>query len=311
MKPSVQTPSRRRPSLPRPQTISVGIDLAGVSHRETGLALIRDGRLERVETAGDDAEILHFVAEAGLSAVVAINAPLTRPLGRCCLDDDCPCRTDPGTRSRRLERELARMGVPTLATALIKVLARRGARIAGLLRDAGWSPIEVYPFATLKLLGLPYSGKKTDAGRRRIERGLRGLVDGLRHPRATNHEIDAVICALTAELSRIGMTREVGDPVEGLMIVPSRDLACPTPDLLLASESPGSTRPDVAGTGGEPWTKTNAPTGSSVTSTIPPSKRSPTRSRRASAADPPKPNSPKNGSPKTRRPASSSSTDRS
>jgi len=46
------------------------------------------------------------------------------------------------------------MGVPTLATALIKVLARRGARIAEALRAQGHEPIEVYPFATLRLLGL-------------------------------------------------------------------------------------------------------------------------------------------------------------
>ena len=58
---------------------------------------------------------------AGRWGTVAINAPLTRPLGRCCLDDDCRCRQDPGTRSRELERELGRMGVPTLATAIIKV----------------------------------------------------------------------------------------------------------------------------------------------------------------------------------------------
>jgi predicted nuclease with RNAse H fold len=151
---------------------------------------------------------------------VAINAPLTRPLGRCCLDDDCPCRTDPGTRSRQLERELGRMGIPTLATALIKVLARRGERLARALRQRGYEALEVYPFATLRLLGLPAHGKKTPAGRRRIHRALKPLVPGLDHPRASEHQLDSVVCALTALLWRLGRTRSVGLPEEGLMTIP-------------------------------------------------------------------------------------------
>ena len=152
---------------------------------------------------------------------MAINAPLTRPLGRCCLDDDCRCRHDPGTRSRQLERELARMGVPTLATALLKVLARRGGRIAAALRERGCEPLEVYPYATLRLLGLPCHGKRTPQGRRRILRALREIVPGLKHPRATEHQLDAVVCALTAQLWRECRTRDVGLPDEGLMIVPA------------------------------------------------------------------------------------------
>ena len=198
----------------------MGIDLAGVPHRETGVAILTRGRLELLTSADDDAEILDLARRAGRWGTVAINAPLTRPLGRCCLDDDCPCRQDPGTRSRQLERDLGRMGVPTLATALLKVLARRGARIAEALRELGYEPLEVYPFATLRLLGLPWRGKRTVAGRRRIYRALRPLVPGLRHPRASEHQLDAVVCALTAQLWREGRTRTVGLPEEGLMTIP-------------------------------------------------------------------------------------------
>jgi predicted nuclease with RNAse H fold len=214
-------PSRRRPRRPG---VCVGIDLAGVPYRETGIAILRAGRLELLTTAGDDAEVLGFARAAGRWGTVAVNAPLTRPLGRCCLDDACRCRVDPGTRSRQLERDLARMGVPTLATALIKVLARRGAQVATALRAMGHEPLEVYPFATLRLLGLPASGKKTEVGRRRIHRALKPLVPGLRHPRATEHQLDAVVCALTALLWREGRTRTVGLPEEGLMTIPDGTL---------------------------------------------------------------------------------------
>ncbi|QDV38231.1 DUF429 domain-containing protein [Tautonia plasticadhaerens] len=199
----------------------VGIDLAGVERRETGVAVLVDGRLELLTSAGPDAEILALATLAGPGGTVAINSPLTRPLGRCCLEDDCPCRDDPGTRSRQLERELARMRVPALATALLKVLARRGERIATAMRGAGIEPIEVYPYATLRLLGLPTAGKKTADGRRRIRRALKPLVPGLDRQHASEHRLDAIVCAYTAQLWREGRARAVGVPEEGLMIIPA------------------------------------------------------------------------------------------
>lgn len=210
----------RYPNPFPPPTICVGIDLAGVEHRETGVAVLRDGRLDLLTAAGGDGEILALAALAGPGSTVAINAPLSRPRGRCCLDDDCPCRHDPGTRSRKLERDLLHMGVPILATGLIKVLARRGHALAEILRWEGWEPLEVYPFATLRLLGLPTQGKRTRLGRQRIHHALQPLVPGLDHPDASEHQLDAVVCALTAALWRHGRTRTVGAADEGLMIIP-------------------------------------------------------------------------------------------
>jgi predicted nuclease with RNAse H fold len=203
----------------------LGLDLAGVERNETGVALLRDGRLERLAPAYADGELLAWVRGAGPAATVAINAPLTRPRGRCCLDDDCRCRTDPGTRSRQVERDLARMRVPTLATALLKVLARRGIRLAEALRREGWDPLEVYPQATLRLLGLPCTGKRTELGRRRIHAALQPLVPGLEHADASEHQLDAVICAYTAWLWRTGRARPIGDVDEGVMVIPLAGVA--------------------------------------------------------------------------------------
>ena len=201
--------------------VCVGIDLAGVEARESGVAVLRGGRLVDLRPAHTDAEVLAAARLAGLAGTVAINAPLTRPAGRCCLDDACPCRQSPGTRSRQVERDLGRLGVPTLATALIKVLARRGRRIGLALRVGGVWPLEVYPFATLKLLGLPCRGKRTAEGRRAIHDTLAARVPGLSHPDASDHQLDAVACALTADLWRRGLAREVGDPAEGVIVVPT------------------------------------------------------------------------------------------
>ncbi|HZU75729.1 MAG TPA: DUF429 domain-containing protein [Dehalococcoidia bacterium] len=205
----------------------LGVDLAGMERHETGIALLRGGRLELLTTAATDDDILRFAALAGREAMVAINAPLTLPRGRCCLDDDCPCRHDPGTRSREVERVLGRMRVPTLATALLKVLARRGMRLAAALRASGWEPLEVYPYATLRLLGLPTAGKRTELGRRRIHDALCPLVPGLARPDASEHQLDAVACAYTAHLWRQGRARTVGDPAEGLMVIPDVAIAPP------------------------------------------------------------------------------------
>ena len=200
----------------------VGIDLAGVERNPTGVAVLRAGQLERLDSVSTDEDILAVAALATRGGgAVAINAPLTLPLGRCCLDDECRCRYVPGVRSRQLELQLRRMGVPILATGLIKILARRGLRLAAALREAECGPpLEVYPFATLRLLGLPTTGKRTEAGRRRIHAALQPLVPGLDHPQASEHELDAVVCALTAQLWLAGRARVVGLAEEGLMVVP-------------------------------------------------------------------------------------------
>ena len=216
----------RLASAPLPSSICLGIDLAGVEHRETGVAIVEDDRLIHLGSIDTDAAILAVASTLPPDAAVAINAPLTLPVGRCCLDDACRCRHDPGTRSREIERELARGRIPTLATALIKVLARRGIRLADALRSAGRQPIEVYPFATLRLLGLPTTGKRSRVGRTVIQAALRPLVPGLDHPDASEHQLDAVVCALTARLWQLGRTRTVGRADEGLMVVP--DVPYPT-----------------------------------------------------------------------------------
>jgi uncharacterized protein len=211
-----------------------------VEHRETGIAVLRGGRLDLLTSAGTDAEILGLIVGNGRDSTVAINAPLTRPRGRCCLDDECRCRHDPGTRSRELERELGRMRIPTLATALLKVLARRGARLAKSVRAAGFEPLEVYPYATMRLLGLPYAAKRTELGRARIHEALAALVPGLHHPGASEHQLDAVVCALTAQLWRAGRTRTVGAPDEGLMTIPDVIAAAPAESSVLRAAEPGA-----------------------------------------------------------------------
>jgi len=157
------------------------------------------------------------------------------------------------SRSRQIERDLLRLRVPILATALIKVLARRGIRLAGDFRRAGWEPLEVYPYATLRLLGLPTAGKRTQLGRRRIHQALQPMAPGLDHPDASEHQLDAVVCAYTAKLWRDGRVRTVGIPEEGLMVIPDVNALAPdraTP--LEATRRVAETASDYATAGRSP-----------------------------------------------------------
>jgi uncharacterized protein len=112
-----------------------------------------------------------------------------------------------------------------LAPLVSNVLARRGARLAAAFRCGGIEPLEVYPYATLRLLGLPTKGKRTKPGRRIIHDALQPLVPGLAHPDASEHRLDAVVCAYTAHLRRQGRTRTVGVADEGLMVIPDTPLS--------------------------------------------------------------------------------------
>ncbi len=129
------------------------------------------------------------------------------------------------------------MRVPILARALIKVLARRGGTLALGLRLAGCEPLEVYPYATLRLLGLPTHGKRTELGRRRIHQALQPLVPGLDHPEATEHQLDAVVCALTVNLWRHGLATTVGAEDEGLMVIPDTAAIVSARALPMVAES--------------------------------------------------------------------------
>jgi predicted nuclease with RNAse H fold len=203
-----------------PSPWCLGVDLAGLPTNPSGIAVLDRRRLMHLQSVETDEAIREIARSLGRRTVIAINAPLTLPSGRCCLDDDCRCRHDPGTRSREVERALARERVPTLATALIKVLARRGIALAESLRRDGFEVLETYPFATLRLLDLPATGKRSRAGRQRIGEAVSWFVPGLAGLDPSEHELDAVVCALTADLWLRGQCRLVGDPAEGQMVVP-------------------------------------------------------------------------------------------
>ncbi len=197
----------------------LGVDLAGRSENDTGICILEDGFQAWCRRVHSDAQIIDVVLSSKPD-VVAIDAPLTFPLDRCCLEPGCDCRKK-GLNIREAERELRRMGIRVFPCTFggMRSLTTRGVLLRLQLESMDQQVIEVYPGATQDLLGIP----RKKAG---IEALARGLVDldikgDLKERSLTHDELDAITAAYTGWLFQNDMTIPVGSEDEGLIWVPN------------------------------------------------------------------------------------------
>jgi predicted nuclease with RNAse H fold len=86
--------------------------------------------------------------------------------------------------------------------------------------------VEVYPYATKRLLFAPLpAAKQTAAGRAALVRALQGAGLMLPCRELSHHELDAIVAAYTVYLFAVGRAEEVGDEEEGYIIVPKADVS--------------------------------------------------------------------------------------
>ncbi len=198
----------------RQPRVVVGVDLAGAPWRNTGVCLLRGRTAVRASVLHSDPEILAAVTEAR-PALTLIDAPLSLPRGRRTIEDRS------GPHFRECDRELRRRKIPFFPITLgpMRMLTSRGLRIASRLRREGLRVEEGYPGGAQDLLGLP----RKSAGERRLQRALRarGLRGDLEDRRLSHDELDAVTLAWTARLFLEGRGQVLGDPDEGIMILPA------------------------------------------------------------------------------------------
>jgi len=194
----------------------VGIDLAGSERRPTGICVL-EGRKAGVRVVHTDGEILEGVGEN--TQVVAIDAPLSLPRGRCCLRDDCPCAGR--AHFRVCDLELRRMKIKFFPITLgpMRQLTLRGLALKGKLEKRGLRVFETYPGAAQDIWGIPR--QKDPEG---LKEGLKRfkLQGNWSRPGVTKDELDALTCALVARENLRRNTITIGDPEEGLMILPKR-----------------------------------------------------------------------------------------
>ena len=203
--------------------LTIGIDLRSGPRYPTGLALLdASWRLAELTVVRTDQQILDAIARWG-PTIVAIDAPLGLPEGRCCTDPACECARH--GIMREVDRVCAAAGYrpfPTLLPSMVR-LTERGIALYDSLATAGHRVIEVYPGMAQDILGIPRKRGGVDQLRRGLKRtGIRGIP---RNRRVTHDELDAITCALVAQLHLAGATETMGPGVPVPLVLPERSPA--------------------------------------------------------------------------------------
>lgn len=185
--------------------IIVGIDLAGKEENPSGICVLdRKVKIKLIlKSLYSDEDILKEI-ETCKPSLVVIDAPLSLPQGRCCLEKDCDCAV--GGHFRRAEEEIRSYGRVLPLTFLgMKMLTLRGIKLADEL-GIGFEVIETHPRTVQRTLGLT---APEDVGK------------FLELPaEASAHEVDAALAAVTGYWYLKGCFIRLGDSQEGTVIIP-------------------------------------------------------------------------------------------
>jgi predicted nuclease with RNAse H fold len=186
----------------------LGIDLAGKDINPTGICFLEDDRMN-LFTIYTDEDILDCINEIEPDVIV-IDAPLSLPKGRCCLEKECECAD--GGHFRQAEREIRQYGhVLPLTFQGMKMLTMRGVKISSKTKD-NYDVIETHPRTSQNIVGFKDS--------------LSGLSQFYKISYdSSEHELDAGVLALTGWLYKNNCSIELGDPDEGIIILP-KSSAC-------------------------------------------------------------------------------------
>ncbi len=193
--------------------IAVGLDLAGSPARRTGFCTLRQDLLCRTTVLYSDNEIVSAVTGSAPS-VVSIDAPLFLPKGRRSLEDRGP------PHFRECDRELMRMKIKFFPISLgpMRKLTARGMSLRSYFETTGLNVIESFPGAIQDVLGMPRKQRGLEKLRKALlEYGITGDVS---KEEITDDELDAVTSAIVGRLYLEGNYLAIGDPDEGLMILP-------------------------------------------------------------------------------------------
>lgn len=203
-----------------------GIDLTSTEAKPSACICLND-RLEVVYRnflrADDD---IVAAVQSNLPCVVAIDAPLSLPLGLCCLEQGCGCLPRNSWKGRWCEQELARRAAPcyfTTKKSIIKQMVYRGVALKRRLARRGCEVVEVYPYASkVRLFGRPVPRKCTAEGESWLREKISGLLRN-QQPRLErwSHDLcDAAVAAYTGFLYARGRTEALGKAEEGLIHIP-------------------------------------------------------------------------------------------
>jgi len=186
----------------------VGLDLAGVESRPTGFCILK-GLMAETFLLYTNQEIVRKV-EGSKPKVVAIDAPLSLPAGRKSIEQ----RTK--VHLRECDKELLKRGIKLFPVTLgpMRKLTSRGITLRRILENKHFKVIEVYPGGAQDILGIPRKQQGLRSLREGLEKqGIKGLKDGM-----SNHELDAVTCALVGRLFLVGKTITYGTREQAIVM---------------------------------------------------------------------------------------------
>jgi len=186
----------------------VGLDLAGVESRPTGFCILK-GLMAETFLLYTNQEIVRKV-EGSKPKVVAIDAPLSLPAGRKSIEQ----RTK--VHLRECDKELLKRGIKFFPVTLgpMRKLTSRGITLRRILENKHFKVIEVYPGGAQDILGIPRKQQGLRSLREGLEKqGIKGLKDGM-----SNHELDAVTCALAGRLFLVGKTITYGTREQAIVM---------------------------------------------------------------------------------------------
>jgi len=178
----------------------VGLDLAGVESRPTGLCILK-GLMAETFLVYTNEEIV-MKTEESKPKIIAIDAPLSLPAGRKSIEQ----RTK--VHLRECDKELLKRGIKFFPVTLgpMRKLTTRGITLKRIFESKQFKVIEVYPGGAQDILKIP----RKQQGLRRLRAGLeKSGIKGL-NDRMNDHELDAVTCALVGKLFLEGKTITYG-----------------------------------------------------------------------------------------------------
>ena len=181
--------------------IVIGLDLAGLPSNPTGFASLLNRKFETGLVHSDE-EIVELCSRSR-SALAAIDAPLSLPASGNLRQAD----------KLLIERGL-RVFPPTFAG--MKKLTARGILLADEFRERGVGVIEVHPRTSGRIL---FGTAERKEWLKRLRK--KGLMVGRD---MSEHEVDAIIAALTGWLHLTGRTEEIGTIDEGTIVIPRGSL---------------------------------------------------------------------------------------
>lgn len=217
----------------------LGIDLAAKTENQTGIAFISNRRIF-LKTLYSNEDIINEIVRCKPS-VVAIDAPLSLPEGRCCLEKDCSCSV--GGHFRRSDREMRKFGgVLPLTFQGMKTLTFRGIEIKELINNLGKNSnnldganhilkdncceitkndyidlIETHPRTSQRVFGFSDAVEEFFSFACEFFQFNKSLDD------TSPHEIDGLFAAFSGLFYSQGKFLEVGNHEEGSIIVPKLD----------------------------------------------------------------------------------------